>query len=46
MEHLRARALGAGGIGAQNRRKRSVVEVAISGFPKNAVAGQKAENSI
>jgi len=46
VEQLRARAVGARGVGAQNGRKRGVVEVAIPGFLKNAMAGQEAENSI
>src|SRR5207237_8255546 len=40
------RAVGAWGVRAQNGRKRRMVEVAIPGFLKNAVAGQKAEYSI
>jgi hypothetical protein len=43
---LRARAVGARGVGAQGGRKRRVIEVAIRGFLKNAVACQEAENSI
>ena len=34
VEHLRACAVGAGGVGAQSGRKRRVVEVAIRGFLK------------
>jgi hypothetical protein len=46
VEQLRARAVGARCVGAQGGRKRRVVEVAILGFLKKAVAGQEAENSI
>ena len=46
MEHLRAGAVGAGGIGAQYGGKRRVVEVAIPSLFKNAVAGQKPERPV
>ena len=46
MEHLRGRAVGARGVAAQGGRKRRVVEVAIPGFLKQAVAGQEPENSV
>jgi len=46
VEQLRARAVRAPGVGAQGGRKRGVVEVAILGFLKQAVAGQEAEDSV
>ena len=46
VEHLRACAEGTRSVGAQDGRKRRVVEVAILRFAKNAVARQKAENSV
>ena len=46
VEQLRAGAVGARRVGAQSGRKGRVVEVAILGFLKKAVAGHEAENSI
>lgn len=46
VEHLRACAEGTWSVSAQGGRKRRVVEVAILGFAKKAVAGQEAKNSI
>src|ERR1700757_2441281 len=46
VEHLRACAEGTRSVRAQDGRKRRVVEIAILGFLKKAVAGQEAKDSI
>src|SRR6266404_3116056 len=46
MEQLGGRAIRTWSVAAQSSRKRRVVEEAIPGFLKKAVAGHEAENSV